>query len=71
MTKAADLKVGDIILDGIASRVDVIVRHDDLGEVYMHVEDGNGYVNPLRLRFDADVTTFDWTPEEWAAYRAL
>lgn len=71
-TKAVDLKVGDVILDGIASRVKAHIHHADLGEVYMHAEDGNGYLNVIRVSEDAELTHFaDWTDEDWTAYRAL
>ncbi|UDL16310.1 hypothetical protein SEA_ZOOMAN_339 [Microbacterium phage Zooman] len=68
-TKARDLEVGNVILDGIASRIDSIVKHDDLAEVYIILTDGNGYQDQLRLSYDAEVVHFDdWTPEDWTAY---
>lgn len=67
--KARNVEVGYIILDGIASRVDSIVKHDDLEEVYIILTDGNGYTDALRLAYDADVLLYDdWTEEDWQAY---
>lgn len=67
--KARNVEVGYIILDGLASRVDSIVKHDDLEEVYIILTDGNGYTDALRLAYDADVLLYDdWTEEDWQAY---
>jgi hypothetical protein len=71
-TKALDLKVGDVILDGIASKVLVHLYHQDWHEVYMQVLDGNGYVSVVRVGGDAVFDHFDdWTEEDWTAYRDL
>jgi len=71
-TKAEDLKVGDVILDGIASKILLHLVHEDWQEVYMHVLDGNGYVSVVRVRSDAIFDHFeDWTEETWQAYRDL
>lgn len=73
VTNVGDLKVGDIILDGIASRVDAILPPDNsFGGYSLFVTDGNGYSDMLRLAEGATVTHFDeWTPEDWEAFRAL
>ena len=71
-TKARDLEVGDVILDGIASRIDSIVKHDDLSEVYIILTDGNGYTDNIRLDYSAEVLHFDdWTEEDWHGYRYM
>ena len=66
----ADAEVGDIVVDGIPSRVEKIVYNDWQG-VCLKVEDGNGYINYIRTGTTGIVTRLDWTPEDWEAYRAL
>ena len=71
-TQVRDLKVGDIILDGIASRVDTIIPESGIHPFTLCVTDGNGYTSQIRIEGDAVVDHFsDWTPEDWSAYRAL
>ena len=71
-TKIADIKVGDIILDGIASRVDTIIPPDVSHGYTLCVTDGNGYSSQLRLSEEAVLTHFDdWTEEDWQAYLDL
>ena len=68
-TRVADLKVGDIILDGIASRVDTIIPESVAHPFTLCVTDGNGYSSQLRLEADAEVVHFDdWTQEDWEAF---
>ncbi len=70
--KARDLKVGNVILDGIASRIDSVTCHDDLCEVYIILTDGNGYQDALRLPYEATVDHFeDWTEEDWTSFRDM
>ncbi len=69
MTRVADLKVGDIILDGIASRVDTIIPESVAHPFTLCVTDGNGCSSQLRLEGDAEVILFDdWTQEDWEAF---
>lgn len=71
-TKITDIKVGDIILDGIASRVDRIILPDTSNGYTLFVTDGNGYSSMLRLSEDAVLSHFDdWTEEDWQAYLDL
>ncbi|URP22112.1 hypothetical protein SEA_BIG4_354 [Microbacterium phage Big4] len=71
-TKARDLEVGNVILDGIASRIDSIVKHDDLEEVYIILTDGNGYQDAVRWAYAAEIVHFDdWTDEDWQSYLDL
>lgn len=71
-TKVSDIKVGDIILDGIASRVDRVIEPDMSHGYTLFVTDGNGYSSMLRLDEDAVLTHFDdWTEEDWQAYLDL
>jgi hypothetical protein len=68
-TRVADLKVGDIILDGIASRVDTIIPESGIHPFTLCVTDGNGYSDQIRLEGDAVVLHFeDWTEEDWQAF---
>ena len=67
---AAHVNVGDIIVDGIPSRVEKIVYSDWKG-VCLKVEDGNGYINYVRTGETGVVTKLAWSDEDWAAYRAL
>lgn len=72
VTNVGDLKVGDIILDGIASRVDTIIPPAGIHGYTLYVTDGNGYTSQLRLSECATVTHFDeWTTGDWEAFRAL
>lgn len=71
-TRVADLKVGDIILDGIASRVDTIIPESVAHPFTLCVTDGNGYSSQLRLEGNAEVIHFDdWTQEDWEAFLLL
>ena len=72
MTKVSDIKVGDIILDGIASRVDRVILPDMSTGYTLFVTDGNGYSSMIRLDEDAVLTHFDdWTEEDWQRYLPL
>lgn len=71
IVKARDLAKGDVIRDGIASRIDSIVYHADLDECYILVTDGNGYGNTLRLSGEAEVTRLNWTEEDFEAFLAI
>lgn len=69
MVKVSALKVGDVILDGIASRVDTIIPPDMTHGYTLCVTDGNGYSSQLRMDEGAEVLHFnDWTEEDWQAY---
>lgn len=71
-TKAVDLKVGDIILDGIASRVDTIIPAAGIHPMTLCVTDGNGYASQIRIEEHALVLHFEeWTQEDWEAYLLL
>lgn len=71
-TRVADLKVGDVILDGIASRVDSIIPESVAHPYTLVVTDGNGYSSQLRLEGDAVVLHFaDWTDEDWREFLLL
>jgi len=70
--RVADLKVGDIILDGIASRVDTIIPESVAHPFTLCVTDGNGCSSQLRLEGDAEVILFDdWTQGDWEEYLLL
>lgn len=71
-TQVRDLKVGDIILDGIASRVDTIIEETVAHPFTLCVTDGNGYRSQIRIDGDATVTHFSgWTQADWEAFLAL
>lgn len=70
--KARDLKAGQVILDGIASRIDSVTYHADIDEAYVILTDGNGYGDTIRLSGEAEVIHFeDWTDEDWQAFLEL
>lgn len=71
VVNARDLAKGDVIRDGIASRIDSIVYHADLDECYIIVTDGNGYGNTLRLSGEAEVARLNWTEEDFEAFLAI
>lgn len=64
--EANTLAVGDIILNGIAGRVESIEHREMDNAIVATVIDANGFSYDLKLNNYADVTKLDWTPEKWA-----
>lgn len=69
-TLGMDLRAGMIIRDDIACRI-VSVVPEYLGEVFVSVEDGNGYFYSMRLDSHTAYSTYNWSSEDWDMYRAL
>lgn len=66
----SDLKSGDVIKDDIYAQVQSVVSNG-YDECAVFVEDGNGYFYAIRMWDNASVTVYDWSEEDWKAYREL
>ncbi len=67
-----EVQVGDIILDGIASKVLSVLPHRTGGTVWLRLLDGNGYSDTVAWSENSTVLWYDdWTPEDWEGYLAM
>ncbi|UVG35079.1 hypothetical protein SEA_CECE_330 [Microbacterium phage Cece] len=68
----SEVQVGDIILDGIASKVLTALPREIEGTVFLILLDGNGYTETVVWSENSTVLWYDdWTDEDWEGYLAM
>lgn len=66
----AELAIGDFIRDDIMCKI-ISVTEPNYDETAVMVEDGNGFTYMIRIGMFAEYRTYNWTEQDWEAYKAL